>query len=235
MKTYKKILLILIIILLAYPVFSIFKIYFTKLSVNKKISLLLLDLEKDSLNSKRNIINTYYSKTTPEKEILWNNKLVRIKMFTSVEKINNINYGTNSYVIEAKEQNSSEWKTLIKTKDVNLCDTATIWKNELYCFSASGSNKILLNIISSDGSTNQKILNKSEINSTLDAYLSNNKIYLVWSDRRALFFNPFKLFSILSPSDNDYYGAPIIMAGELNLDTLDFKEYVIKYNSIDFP
>ncbi len=52
----------------------------------------------------------------------------------------------------------------------------------------------------------------------------------VWRDQRAR--TPTLLAFIPTPYSGDVYTGPyMIMAGKLNLDTLDFKEYVIGYNA----
>ena len=59
--------------------------------------------------------------------------------------------------------------------------------------------------------------------STVAAYIKDNKLTFIWPDHRA----QIPTFSFSPPF---YYGPSLIMAGELNLDTLEFKEHIIGYN-----
>lgn len=120
------------------------------------------------------------------------------------------------------------WNILHKFDiDTPGCFIAVIYKEKINCI--IGRSEILF--VNKDGiftrNTKKLLLDMASPDETLAIYAKdNNKLIWIWIDHRA----QIPTFNFSPPF---YYGPSLIMAGELNLDTLEFKEHIIGYDKYD--
>lgn len=124
----------------------------------------------------------------------------------------------------------NNWTTVVKSESP-FCDFATTYKDTIYCFNNFISE---MTVISGEGTIKKKPLKDTETFDILAAKKVGNVFNIVWRDRRAQWPNIYGFIPIPN-SENPTVGPFLIMAGEINLDTLEFKQHLIKYNSYNWP
>lgn len=140
------------------------------------------------------------------------------------------------YVIEEKmfiSNNKLDWSDGSIYFD-KTCSEMFVFKSKLYCYS-SNSNKSNIQIFSKIGKVEKEIQIPLQYFSSLKIQEYPNILWSIWPDTRARWYNS-NAFTIGGDYSGDIMTGPwLIMAGRLNLDTLEFEEYVIKYDSDVFP
>ena len=158
--------------------------------------------------------------------VSWNDKLVRLdEDDASIIQGSSITANT-IYSIKVSEDKGQTWKILYSfDQNTSGCSIGFIYglPQNMYCITY-GNNLLL---IDEKGTAVKKIIKNANIFGTiLGAYFKEtNKLILIWRDGRL----QYPALDITSP----YHGPYLIMAGELNLDTLEFKEHVIGYDKYD--
>lgn len=232
MSLSKKIIILTITFIVLLPIYyygqKFYQIFIAKRSLDNDFYKVASELNADT-NSQIGVL-TKGEKPHISKSLAWGNKTVRIITEYFVDKTN---YNSIHIfdVIQLQNTGTNEW--LDFKKETSFCATAFIWQDQLGCIVSS--SEIGINFIAIDGMVQYKKLVESTVSNFWGPYLKDNKLYFVWQDERIHYFNPLKLDKILSPSEDDYYGPNLIIAGELNLDTREFKEHIIKYDSTLFP
>lgn len=138
----------------------------------------------------------------------------------------------NIYSIEFSGDKNT-WEKLYTGKDLN-CHLLFSFKSVAHCLSRSGNNFVITKI--EHGKIIEKEIHSSLLDSSqlLKLKLVGTDLYFVWNDERAR--RPYWYSYIpVAQTINPYYGPYLIMGGKLNLDTMEFEEYVLKYDSYDFP
>ena len=229
----KKIILVILVIILSLPVFYILN----KVSYRYRVDDLFKEKVKNDLRSvsgsfsKDILLNPLYQDMS--EAIQWNNQLVRLEEKSADEtRVEDTNGVRTTYttahgipVIEMSSDNGKTWNALHEfEKDTNGCFIGIIYQEKINCI--IGESDILFfdkNGTFVKNAVQHQIIDGSEY---LAAYTKDNKLVFLWSDHRAQIPLP-----TISPPF--FYGPEVIMAGELNLDTLEFKEHVIGYDKYD--
>jgi len=165
--------------------------------------------------------NPNYSNT-----VRWGNNLVRmVDTDTEVKKTDAVVIEPNNY-IEVSYDNGISWQKLIHLNDYNFanCHAALVYRDDIYCIVYATK----LYVFDKNGQSKKHILSKNSFPEEELAVYSkdDNKLVIIWNDHRAQI--PLPNFS-----PPFFYGPELIIAGELNLDTLEFKEHVIGYDKYD--
>ena len=232
LKKHKKLFIVIfiIIIVLYFPVFYAVK----KLSYRYRIDNVFAEKVKSDLQLVsgffgKDIIfigDSAYSagwKNGHSAAISWNNELVRLDADNADYIKGDSTIANTIYSIKTSNSQGDVWEKLITLNDSEVygCDIATTYNRKIYCIfgfqllTLYGKNEIQKKTLTKDADiTFGKIL---------AAYIKDNKLTFIWPDHRA----QIPTFSFSPPF---YYGPSLIMAGELNLDTLEFKEHIIGYN-----
>ncbi|OGZ73489.1 MAG: hypothetical protein A2908_02165 [Candidatus Staskawiczbacteria bacterium RIFCSPLOWO2_01_FULL_38_12b] len=175
------------------------------------------------------------------KKITWGDDFLRIEFVIDYESVKHTNKDDYTSIKISSDQGKT-WKEIIRSEDM-LCDYGIIHKDLLYCFTKywDEPNTFTLRIINKEGG----IISKESFGSPEDSvanifgvHKSNNILVITWIDDRTQYYEfygipfPFEtLYENIFGWLGDIFrtGPSVIMAGKLNLDTLEWKEYVIQY------
>ena len=233
-KKYKKIfIIILLIIILAYPAYSILN----KLSYRYRVDNVFSEKVKKDLRS----VPEYFSedilvdKKFQDKSSLpvkFGDWLIKLETEPAQRKEDGTTIYYSIYSIKISKDSGETWNNLFIFNDLgtSMCRIAVVYKEKINCIVNGLSVGLNLLTIDENGKYANKILTKSSIASPeiLAAYTEGtNKLIFIWRDQRARF----PVFDLIDPARGPY----LIIAGELDLDTLEFKEHIIKYDSYTFP
>ena len=231
---YKKISIIisvLVILLFFYVGYKFIVIHKYKSNVDSKLYDKLLIMENNKIQYQKNILFTPDISRYPDNELMWGDKKVRLRSENIKTTDGNNNIAVRYDIIQTKSQIDSDWKNLI-TKQEPFCHEGIIGQNKLLCLSASHGD-IILNIIDNNGKFITKTLVSTPNYGEQTVFADDKYMYIIWTDWRLQWPNPIKI--ITNNPETALSGPFIVMAGKLNLDTLEFQEQVIKYNSDFFP
>ena len=219
------IILSLIFILLFYPVYKFSEIQMYKLKVDKRLYDKIVSMSNDIENYQKNISFAYNNENDDKLNMVYlNGKIFRVRYGD-----NPIVQGETSYrdsttrfvVIETKNDKYNLWDVFLSGGD-NFCDELFANDKNLLCIS-SNSNGVVLKIINLDKSYTTKSLLSTPINIGKYFFIYERKMYFIFTDDRFVWNLPI-------PDDAPHeFGTQLLMAGELDINTLNFKEYLIGY------
>ncbi len=131
------------------------------------------------------------------------------------------------------DEKTTEWIKFLELKNSAGCGSIFLTEKYLNCLSDTRISQI---------DNNGRIAREKDFDSspwyhqysTFEEQLAiipqDSEITFIWRDSRARLPNPRTFFAVFADVDR-HFGPHLLMAGKLNLDTLDFKEYVIGYNA----
>lgn len=131
-------------------------------------------------------------------------------------------------LLSTKSNESSE----LDISDVSFCTYTFSSREKLFCL-----NKFLKLKYFDTDLNGHRVKELDHLwGSIIDIIPENeNEIWLIWRDERARWYTT-NAFVIMGVGAGETRAGPwLVMAGKLNLDTLEFEEYVIKYDSDVFP
>ncbi|MBI4049507.1 MAG: hypothetical protein HY395_01670 [Candidatus Doudnabacteria bacterium] len=202
-----------------------------RFKVNNTVKEEVLGLEKNG-NFSTDIIRTN-KHTFP---VSWNNNLLIITTEEKQYYRNNALIIEEEDVVKISKDGGKTWTIIARSSEL-LCQYAVIYETGLYCL-ANANQDIVISKISTNGiEETKKIVSATFLiggTDILNIYKQDNELVVIWRDRRARFPNIYAFIPIPHSAPTEF-GPYLIMAGKLNLDTLEFKEYVIKYDSYEFP
>lgn len=160
---------------------------------------------------------------------VWSGKLAKIVIRDTNSEDEEYIDGVRTY-IETSVDNGKTWLPLTYIKK-SSCSYYFTYLDRLYCFTDLSS----VSVITEDGVvTNHALF--LDTDSTITSLIaiirkSSNVIVYIWSDDRSRSTNPiaYILSSLFSVPIRYKWGPNIIVAGELNLDTMQTKEHIIQY------
>ena len=231
MKIILKIVIVLVIVVCIITLLRIVEFKKYESLVDEDLYKQLVLMEENKKYYQNRLIIPSKDRPFVSNEAFWDNQLVRLRVELAVETKDDVSYDYIYDVVEIKDSPPSDWRQLLRK--IDFCEYATVWKSQLFCISSGGN--IRLNVVQSTSEYREIQLVGHTSIGNYDPFVDNNFLYIVWVDDRIHWFNPLKIFNVLSPSDSDYIGPYLVMAGKLNLDTLEFTEHVIKFDSNDFP
>lgn len=225
-KKYKKIfIIILATVILIYPVYHVLN----KLSYRYRVDQVFTERAKKDLQS----VSGFFSKDVmyihpgqdKSEAIQWDDQLVRLEKESADEVHGSDITGHIIYSIRVSKDSGGTWDILHKFDvDTTGCFSGTIYKEKVNCI-AGWSDLLFVDKNGTFTKNTKKLLSDSSIIERILAIYTkdSNKLIFVWRDQRAQ-------FSTLNFSPPFFYGPYLIIAGELNLDTLEFKEHIIGYD-----
>lgn len=224
----KKIIIILVIvftIVLIYPAYKIIqmrqiRVYKTRVdySLYKK----LVEINKNKEQFQKDILFRPEVLGQPVKELIWGDVKVRLND-EIVETKDSEGYDTKIlYEIIQIEISNGGWHNLIRKEASSFCTAGVVRNEKLLCVGSYHGN-VALNIIDKNGQYTAKTLVSTPNDIDKSFFIDKQNLYFVFTDDRFV-------WSLPIPDDAPHkFGTQLLMAGELNLDTLDFKEAVIGY------
>ncbi|MEK7658751.1 MAG: hypothetical protein AAB352_02680 [Patescibacteria group bacterium] len=229
----KKIILILIIIIivvLIYPVYKfiqIRQIQAYKSRVDNSLYEKLVEINKNKEQFQKDILFRPEILGQPVKELTWGDAKVRLND-EIVEAKDSEGYDTKIlYEIIQVEISNSGWQNLIRKEASSFCDAGVIRNEKLLCVGSHYEN-IVLNIIDKNGQYTTKTLVSTWNNIDKSFFLDKQNLYFVFTDNRLV-------WSLPIPDDAPHnMGTQLLMAGELDIETLNFKETVIGYADVKY-
>jgi len=124
----------------------------------------------------------------------------------------------------------------INRSSKDICgDYGVIYNDKIFCFLLN--NRLSLNIISENtGIENAGYLSsrRTDAFEILAIYREDNNVTVIWEDERSR-FPTWYAFLPIPHSAETKWGPYVVMRGDINLDTIEFQENIIKYNSNIFP
>lgn len=228
----KKIIIILVIIfivVLIYPVYKfiqIRQIQVYKSRVNYSLYEKLADIDINKEQFQKELLFRPEVLGQPVKELIWGDVKVRLND-EIVEAKDSEGYDTKIlYDIIQTKNLDSDWKNFIRMEAL-FCNVGTVRNEKLLCVGSYHGN-IVLNIIDKNGQYITKTLVSTPHNVNKSFFLDKQNLYFVFTDNRFV-------WSLPIPDDAPHnIGTQLLMAGELNLDTLDFKETIIGYADVKY-
>ena len=160
---------------------------------------------------------------------IWGDKLVRIIIKDTDNSGHNFKDGARTY-IETSDENGKKWMPLTYLEK-SSCSYSFTYLEKLYCIVDLSS----IAVITEDGRVEYHDLfpQTREKTTTLIAMIkkSNNSTVFVWSDDRSRSINPisYSLALLLAVPLHYEWGPSVIIAGKLNLDTMQTVEHIIQY------
>ena len=215
------------VLLVIYPVIELIQIHKYEETVDNNLYKKLALMEESKEQYEQGVLFSSNRSNEPKGELVWDTLKVRLNS----EDINTkddagYNTGISYDVIETQIKNSGEWKNLIR-KEKGFCSTALVFNNQLLCFGYDSGDRVLNSINPNGQFSTKKLI--STPNSMSDYVLIDNQtLYFIFTDDRFVWSLP-----ILGDAPHEI-GTQFLMAGELNLDTLAFKEHVIGYANVKF-
>ena len=224
MKKFILIILLTIIIILIYPIYKFIEIQKYKSQVDLQLYDKLAMMQGNKDQYQKDLILKADTPVGAGDEIVWGNVKVRLKReYVNIKDEQGVNFTHVYSIVQTKNNGSDEWKSLISEK-VSFCDEAVVGGGRLLCFGVNQGNTVI-NIIDKDGQFTTKTLLTNPNNIGDSFYLDGNILYFIFTDERFIWNLPI-------PDDAPHkFGVELLMVGELNIETLEFKEHVIKYDS----
>jgi len=240
MSQLKKLLIFpgILVYILIYAFFPLHKFYYLFV-VNKDIK---EQISADLINTKSvgefpyeiigsDIIQLKYRNSPERTPTVWDNMLVAPTLEDKCEVITGgAQRCVSQYLIKVSADNGQNWKTLVSS-DKSLCDYGVVWKDNLICISGD----IYLDVVHQDGQIISRELAKPATRIGLinmrAVYKKSNELILVWEDNRSQFPT---IGAFIPIPGKVSYGPYLTMVGKLNLDTLEFKKYIIQYGPREF-
>jgi len=220
------ILVIIFIVILIYPVYKFIQIKNYKSQVNDQLYAKSVEMNNGKEQSQKDLLFRPEVLGQPIKELTWGDTKVRLND-EIVEAKDNEGYDTKIlYDIIQTKNLDSDWKNFIRMEAL-FCNVGAVRNEKLLCVGSYHGN-IALNIIDRNGQYITKTLVSTPHNVDKSFFLDKQNLYFVFTDDRFV-------WSLPIPDDAPHkFGTQLLMAGELNLDTLNFKESVIGYADVKF-
>jgi len=222
--------LFIVVVLLTYCGYKFIEIKMYKSYVDLALYKKLVENNKN-VDQYQKDISFFYGddKNYEPKPIIWNGKMFRVR-----HADNPVVHGETTYsdsntvfnIIETRDNENGDWITFVRESG-NFCDELFSNGKNLLCI-VSGWGKITLNIINADGNFITKTLISTPNDIGQSFFLDGKTLYFVFTDDRFVWNLPI-------PVDAPHqFGTQLLMAGQLNIDTLDFKQSVIGYADVKF-
>jgi len=153
-------------------------------------------------------------------DIGWGNELVRLNVRDGSEIIKGdvTHLLPDKSIVEISKDNGGSWQAIAEFE--YGCGNGFVYNELFFCFGDNMSTPIYS--IDKSGSKRliKKLFSRYTSRSINAVFLDDNELVIVWEDWRGRHAGSEVILSSFGPY--------LTMAGKLNLDTLDFKEYLIQ-------